>query len=232
MLGPNAARRLETPGASAMIRRDGHLRRDRPRRDEDPDGRRRRRSRGARLGAARRRRRAGGPPDVAAEMEAALRDAAEQAGVEPTALAGVGVGSPGTIDGGNVTSARNLPGLGRQLPARRDAVGRARDCRSGSATTCRSRPTPSSRSAPGRPYDSLLGVFWGTGVGGGIVLDGKPWIGRGARRRDRPHRRRARRRALHVRAARLHGGLRRARGDGSARARSSSRRARRPTCSS
>ena len=30
----------------------------------------------------------------------------------------------------------------------------------------------------GRPYNSLLGVFWGTGVGGGIVLDGKPWIGR------------------------------------------------------
>ena len=32
----------------------------------------------------------------------------------------------------------------------------------------------------GRPYPSLLGVFWGTGVGGGIVLDGRPWIGRGA----------------------------------------------------
>ncbi len=32
----------------------------------------------------------------------------------------------------------------------------------------------------GKPYDSLLGVFWGTGVGGGIVLDGKPWEGRGA----------------------------------------------------
>src|SRR5207302_697814 len=31
----------------------------------------------------------------------------------------------------------------------------------------------------GRPYRSLLGVFWGTGVGGGIVLDGKPWLGRG-----------------------------------------------------
>ncbi|MBV9465170.1 MAG: ROK family protein, partial [Solirubrobacterales bacterium] len=31
----------------------------------------------------------------------------------------------------------------------------------------------------GRPYDSLLGVFWGTGVGGGLVLGGKPWLGRG-----------------------------------------------------
>jgi glucokinase len=31
-----------------------------------------------------------------------------------------------------------------------------------------------------RDADSLLGVFWGTGVGGGIVLDGKQWVGRGA----------------------------------------------------
>ena len=31
----------------------------------------------------------------------------------------------------------------------------------------------------GRPYQSLLGVFWGTGVGGGMILDGKPWLGRG-----------------------------------------------------
>ena len=25
----------------------------------------------------------------------------------------------------------------------------------------------------------MLGVFWGTGVGGGLILDGKPWLGRG-----------------------------------------------------
>ena len=29
-------------------------------------------------------------------------------------------------------------------------------------------------------YDSLIGVFWGTGVGGGLILGGKPWLGRGA----------------------------------------------------
>ena len=31
----------------------------------------------------------------------------------------------------------------------------------------------------GKPYQSLLGVFWGTGVGGGLILSGKPWVGRG-----------------------------------------------------
>ena len=31
----------------------------------------------------------------------------------------------------------------------------------------------------GKPYKSILGVFWGTGVGGGLILAGKPWVGRG-----------------------------------------------------
>jgi glucokinase len=31
----------------------------------------------------------------------------------------------------------------------------------------------------GRLYTSLLGVFWGTGVGGGLILDGSAWTGRG-----------------------------------------------------
>ena len=31
----------------------------------------------------------------------------------------------------------------------------------------------------GRPYASLLGVMWGTGVGGGLILNGEPWLGRG-----------------------------------------------------
>jgi glucokinase len=121
----------------------------------------------------------GGPPDVAAEIEAALREAAEQAAVELSSLAGVGVGSPGTIDGGNVTSARNLPDWERSFPLAStlsEALG---------ATVKLGNDVQVATDAEfalgaGRPYDSLLGVFWGTGVGGGIVLDGKPWVGRGA----------------------------------------------------
>ena len=51
----------------------------------------------------------------------------------------------------------------------------------------------------GKEYRSILGVFWGTGVGGGIVLDGKPWTGPRLRGRDRP-RGRARGRAAGARA--------------------------------
>jgi glucokinase len=32
----------------------------------------------------------------------------------------------------------------------------------------------------GREVSSLIGVFWGTGVGSGIILDRRPWLGRGA----------------------------------------------------
>jgi glucokinase len=36
------------------------------------------------------------------------------------------------------------------------------------------------RLGAGRGHASLLGVFWGTGVGGGLALDGELWRGRGA----------------------------------------------------
>jgi glucokinase len=36
------------------------------------------------------------------------------------------------------------------------------------------------RLGAGKPYRSVLGVFWGTGVGGGLVLNGRAWTGRHA----------------------------------------------------
>ena len=32
----------------------------------------------------------------------------------------------------------------------------------------------------GRSFRTLLGLWWGTGVGGAIIIDGKRWLGRGA----------------------------------------------------
>src|SRR5436309_10594783 len=53
----------------------------------------------------------GGPADVAVQMAEALTGAAEAAGVKPSQLTGVGVGSPGDVDeaAGTVANARNLP---------------------------------------------------------------------------------------------------------------------------
>jgi len=120
----------------------------------------------------------GGPVDVAAEMEIALRDAAKAAELEPTALAGVGVGSPGTVEAGNVTSARNLPGWEGTFPLAR-TLHEALGCEVKVGNDVQVATDAEFRLGAGRLYSSLLVVSWGTGVGGGLILDGKAWRGRG-----------------------------------------------------
>jgi glucokinase len=121
----------------------------------------------------------GGPANVAAEMEAALRDAAKAAELEPETLAGVGVGSPGTIDAGTVTSARNLPDWEGSFP-----LGETLEKELGTSVRIGNDVQVATEAeyhlGAGQGYDSLIGVFWGTGVGGGLILGGKPWLGRGA----------------------------------------------------
>jgi glucokinase len=123
----------------------------------------------------------GGPEDVAAAMASAMTEAAHQAGVETDALAGVGVGSPGDVDatGGTVTSARNLPGWEGQF-ALGAALEEALGTRAHLGNDVQVATDAEFELGAGRPYQSLLGVFWGTGVGGGIVLNDAPWTGRGA----------------------------------------------------
>ncbi|HEX5929480.1 MAG TPA: ROK family protein [Solirubrobacterales bacterium] len=123
----------------------------------------------------------GGPQDVADAMAAAMREAAEQAGVETSALQGIGVGSPGDADEktGVVSSAKNLPGWEGSFPlaeALRESLGA--EVRVGNDVQVATEAEFHLGAA--REFQSLLGVFWGTGVGGGLVLDGKPWLGRGA----------------------------------------------------
>jgi glucokinase len=120
----------------------------------------------------------GGPQDVADAMATALRDAAKAAEIEPARLDGIGVGSPGTIADGAVTSARNLPDWEGTFPlAEKLKAALGPEVRIGNDVQVAT--DAEFKLGSGRPYDSLLGVFWGTGVGGGIVLDGKPWTGRG-----------------------------------------------------
>jgi glucokinase len=123
----------------------------------------------------------GGPSDVAAAMADAVRQAADSAGVQTAELEGVGVGSPGDVDGekGTVTSARNLPDWEGSFPLA-DELSRALGTRVALGNDVQVATDAEALLGAGRPYRSLLGVFWGTGVGGGIVLDGRPWLGRGA----------------------------------------------------
>ena len=123
----------------------------------------------------------GGPEDVAAEMAQAMRLAAEEAGVETSALEGIGVGSPGDSDEstGVVSGARNLPGWAGSFPLGETLAGDlGAPVRIGNDVDVAT--NAEFKLGAGRPYRSLLGVFWGTGVGGGLILDGKRWVGRGA----------------------------------------------------
>jgi glucokinase len=123
----------------------------------------------------------GGPGDVAAAMTEALAEAATAAGTEPAQLAGAGVGSPGGVDeeAGTVSAARNLPGWDGSFalgPALSEALG----TRVRIGNDVQVAVDGEQQLGAGRDFDSMLGVFWGTGVGGGIVLDGSSWLGRGA----------------------------------------------------
>ncbi len=123
----------------------------------------------------------GGPADVAAEMAAAMREAAEQAGVETSALKGIGVGSPGDANErtGDVSTAKNLPGWDGTF-----ALGKTLAKDLGSPVKVGNDVQVATEAefhlGAAKPFKTVIGVFWGTGVGGGLVLDGKPWLGRGA----------------------------------------------------
>lgn len=121
----------------------------------------------------------GGPQAVAKAMGDTLAEAAAEAKLGLDVLDAVGVGSPGEVDPdtGSVANARNLSEwedsfplaavLSKQVGAK-VMVGNDVDV----ATMAEF------ELGAGRDANSLLGVFWGTGVGGGLVLDGRLWRGR------------------------------------------------------
>ena len=123
----------------------------------------------------------GGPEDVAREIAAAMREAAAEASLGTRDLAGVGIGSPGDADErtGVVSDARNLPGwtgsfpLGTHLSTQFGVPVRV-------GNDVQVAVQGEFELGAGKEFDTVLGVWWGTGVGGGLILDGKPWLGRGA----------------------------------------------------
>ncbi|HSE80554.1 MAG TPA: ROK family protein [Gaiellaceae bacterium] len=123
----------------------------------------------------------GGPPAVTAAIARAVEEAAGSAGVAVEELGGAGVGSPGAVDhdSGTVAHARNLPDWEEPFPLAA-ALADALDCPVRIDNDVQVAVLGELELGAGRPYSSFLGVWWGTGVGGGIVLDRKLWLGRGA----------------------------------------------------
>jgi glucokinase len=123
----------------------------------------------------------GGPTGVIEVITQALGAAADEAGLATDSLIGVGIGAPGGIDPekGLLINPPNLPGFNGEFP-----MGPELEQRLGTRVQLGNDVSVATeaefRLGAGKPYDSILGVFWGTGVGGGIILHGEQWVGRGS----------------------------------------------------
>jgi glucokinase len=123
---------------------------------------------------------AGGPSAVVDALVACMTEAADAAGVRAGHLDGIGVGVPGEVDAalGTLARATNLPEWDHPVP-----LAALLSERLGARVSLGNDVSVAAHAelllGAGRGASSLLGVFWGTGVGGAVALEGKLWQGRG-----------------------------------------------------
>lgn len=123
-----------------------------------------------------------GPEGVAETMVELLAAAAAKAGVEPRRLKGVGIGSPGAIDAkaGTVARVVNIPGWEDRAFALASAVGDRFGLPAAVGNDVDVATDAELRHGALAGCSTALGVFWGSGVGGGVVIDGRLFRGRGS----------------------------------------------------
>ena len=120
--------------------------------------------------------------DVIEAIAGTIRTALEEAAVETSTLRAIGVGTPGEIDSaaGIVSLAANVPGfadrveLGPRLAELLNGVPISID------NDVSVGVLGEFKRGAGRPYRNLLGVWVGSGVGGGLVIEGELYDGRGS----------------------------------------------------
>ena len=125
-----------------------------------------------------------GAPDLEAAIVAAVDGALADAGVDRGSLRSVGLAIPGAVDAkqGTVSSSPNLPGFQDPTPVPISPdISRAL----GGVPVALGNDVSAAvlgehRRGAGRPYRNLLGAWIGTGVGGGLILEGELFVGRGA----------------------------------------------------
>src|SRR3954463_7992129 len=121
----------------------------------------------------------GGPKAIAARMAEVLKESLEEAGLKASDLQGVGVGSPGSVDDkkGTVSGAMNLSDWSGNFNLRK-ALEKELDSPVSLGNDVDLATDAEFEIGAAKKFETLLGVFWGTGVGGGLILNGKPWVGR------------------------------------------------------
>ena len=124
----------------------------------------------------------GKPGDVIDAIVGTIRTSLEAAGASTSDLREIGIGTPGKVDAdaGAVLLAANVPGFSDRVE-----LGPLVSAQLGNAKVTVGNDVSVGvlgeyRRGAGRPYENLLGVWVGTGVGGGLILDGKLHDGRGA----------------------------------------------------
>lgn len=125
--------------------------------------------------------RKGGPAAVTDSIASSVEVAIIDASRDPSAVEAVGVGSPGQIDkrSGTVGNAGNLPdwlGTYALAPELSERLG----LRVALGNDVQVAVSSEAELGAGRSYDSFIGVFIGTGIGGGIVINRELWLGQGS----------------------------------------------------
>jgi glucokinase len=123
----------------------------------------------------------GGPKAVVRELAASVHAALADAGRDPTHLRGAGIGAPGSIDpvAGVLNEAVNLNGWDAPF-ALGPALSRELGVPVALGNDVNTAVEAERRYGAGREFRSFLGVYWGTGIGGGLVVDGRLLSGRGS----------------------------------------------------
>ncbi len=123
----------------------------------------------------------GGPQSVVDAIVDAVGAACADAGCKPSALKGIGIGAPGAVDAakGVLSHAPNIPGFADAYPLA-NAIGKACGAKVRLGNDVGVAVLGELELGAGRKLDSFVGIWWGTGVGSGIVLHREMWHGRGA----------------------------------------------------
>lgn len=109
-------------------------------------------------------------------MDAGVNDALGEAGVSLGDVTAIGVGTPGVVMDGTVGGAANVPGWDERFSLRTGLEQRL-ECPVRVVNDVTAAATGEHRLGAGRGVENVFVVFVGTGVGGGLVLRGKPYEG-------------------------------------------------------
>ena len=121
----------------------------------------------------------GAEPITSAILET-VHVALDAAGADESSLRSVGIGAPGRAQDGVVSNSPNVVGMREPFP-----LGPRISLELGGVPVHVDNDVTVAtmgelERGAGRPFDSMLGVFVGTGVGGGLVFERRVWHGRGA----------------------------------------------------